>query len=53
MKLSLENSFASHEKSIYWFDKNQLKPHEVSKCSGKNIYLLVIVNMILKVHWIK
>jgi len=30
-----EKSFASHEKAQYWSDKNELKPNEVFKSSGK------------------
>lgn len=30
-----EKSFASHHKSEFWSDENELKPREVSKCSGK------------------
>jgi very-short-patch-repair endonuclease len=30
-----EKSFASHEKSIYWSSKNELKPRDVFKISGK------------------
>jgi very-short-patch-repair endonuclease len=31
-------SFASHPKSVYWSNKNNLKPHEVLKGSEKKIY---------------
>ena len=37
-KLLYQNSFASHEKSKYWSDKNELKPNEVSKCSGNKYF---------------
>lgn len=30
-----ENSFASHQKSIYWSDKNEISPRYVRKHSGK------------------
>lgn len=33
-KISLENSFASHEKAIYWSDRNDKKPNEVNKNSN-------------------
>jgi hypothetical protein len=31
--IPFEKSFASHEKAIYWSDKNNLKPNEVFKNS--------------------
>ena len=34
-KIPFENSFASHEKSKYWSNKNELKPFQVFKISGK------------------
>ncbi len=34
-KLCFEKSFASHEKSQFWSDKNELKPRNVFKSSGK------------------
>jgi hypothetical protein len=37
-KLSLEKSFASHDKSQYWSDKNELKPKEVALNSNKKFY---------------
>ena len=37
-KISYEKSFASHEKSKYWSDKNELKPTEISKGSDKKCY---------------
>lgn len=37
-KICFENSFASHERSKYWSDKNELKPRQVFKVSGKKIW---------------
>jgi very-short-patch-repair endonuclease len=34
-KLSFEKSFASHEKSKYWSDKNEVSPRQVFKVSAK------------------
>lgn len=34
-QICFEKSFASHEKSKYWSDKNQLKPRQVFKASNK------------------
>ena len=34
-EIPFEKSFASHEKSKYWSDKNELKPYQVSKNSHK------------------
>jgi very-short-patch-repair endonuclease len=36
-KKCFNNSFASHEKSKYWSDKNKLKPREVFKKTDKKI----------------
>lgn len=36
--LSYEDSFASHEKSAQWSDKNDLKPYEVPRSSGQKFY---------------
>jgi hypothetical protein len=36
--IPFENSFASHEKSKYWSDKNELKPYQVSKASKKKYW---------------
>jgi very-short-patch-repair endonuclease len=33
--IPFEKSFASHEKSKFWSDKNELKPYQVLKFSGK------------------
>ena len=33
--ICLEKSFATHEKSIYWSNKNELKPRQVFKFSSK------------------
>jgi very-short-patch-repair endonuclease len=33
-QLCYQKSFASHEKAIYWNDKNELKPRDVFKCSN-------------------
>lgn len=33
--LTFDQSFATHRKSIYWSNKNELKPEDVFKCSGK------------------
>ncbi len=33
-----DKSFASHEKSKYWSNKNELKPREVLKCSNDKYY---------------
>lgn len=38
-KSCFEKSFASHEKSQYWSNKNKLKPREVFKASSVNKYL--------------
>jgi hypothetical protein len=40
-EIVFERSFASHTKSKFWSELNDLKPHEVYKCR-KNIYLIVI-----------
>jgi hypothetical protein len=37
-KLSYEKSFASHEKSKYWSDKNELKPNEVFKSTHSKFW---------------
>jgi very-short-patch-repair endonuclease len=37
--IPFEKSFASHEKSKYWSDKNKLKPYEITKGSSKKFYL--------------
>ena len=34
-KLCFENSFASHEKSLYWSDKNELKSRYIFKSTSK------------------
>jgi hypothetical protein len=34
-EIVFERSFASHTKSKFWSELNDLKPHEVYKCSGK------------------
>jgi hypothetical protein len=39
-------SFASHEKSIYWSNKNILQPNEVLKGSEKNL-ILIVTNVII------
>ena len=36
--IPFEKSFASHEKSQYWSDKNELKPHQISKASKKKFW---------------
>jgi very-short-patch-repair endonuclease len=38
--LCFEKSFASHEKSTYWSDTNELKPNQVFRNSNKN-YLFI------------
>ncbi len=38
-ELCFEKSFASHEKSKFWSNKNELKPRNVFKSSGKKIYI--------------
>ena len=38
MSIPLEKSFASHEKSIFWSDKNEKHPKDVSKCSGSKYW---------------
>lgn len=38
MNISFEKSFASHEKSKYWSDKNKLKPHQVTKSNGNKFF---------------
>jgi very-short-patch-repair endonuclease len=38
-KSCFEKSFASHEKSQYWSEKNQLNPREVFKSSDKKYFL--------------
>jgi very-short-patch-repair endonuclease len=37
-EIPFEKSFASHEKSKYWSDKNELKPYQVSKASKKKYW---------------
>lgn len=37
-KLSFEKSFASHEKSKFWSQKNALSAREVARCSNKKFY---------------
>jgi len=37
-KISYEKSFASHEKSKYWSDKNELLARQVCKSSGKQYW---------------
>ena len=37
-KISYEKSFASHEKSKYWSDKNELKPNEVFKSTHSKFW---------------
>ena len=48
-EIPFDKSFASHEKSKYWSDKNELKPYQVSKASKKNIGLNVNINIYLNV----
>ncbi len=38
-KSCFEKSFASHEKSKFWSDKNQIKPRKVLKSSSVNKYI--------------
>jgi very-short-patch-repair endonuclease len=38
-QICFEKSFASHEKSKYWSDKNELTPRQVFKVSGKKYWL--------------
>jgi len=37
-KKCFEKSFASHEKAKYWSNKNELKPRQVFKSSGKKYF---------------
>ena len=37
-EIPFEKSFASHEKSKYWSNKNELKPNQVFKSSGKKYW---------------
>ena len=57
-----ENSFASHEKSIYWSDKNELKPRQVFKCADRRNFIfncdkcnhtlhMNLKNITVKGHW--
>ena len=41
--LCFENSFASHEKSKYWSDKNELKPRQICKGSDEKIIFNCII----------
>ena len=36
--IPFEKSFASHERAIFWSDKNKLKPEQVYKVSAKKYY---------------
>ena len=38
MNIPFEKSFASHEKSKFWSDKNEVKPFQISKGSDKKYY---------------
>ena len=60
-KKCFDNSFASHEKSIFWSNKNELSPRQVFRCADRKKYLFDcscghIIKMILKQissqgHW--
>ncbi len=58
-KNCFEKSFASHEKSKYWSDKNKLKPRDVFKSSGKKYFFIcnknhifdTSLNLISKGRW--
>lgn len=59
-KIPFEKSFASHEKSEYWSDKNKIKPNEISKGSEKKFYFncnkckhefLMRINVVTKGGW--
>jgi very-short-patch-repair endonuclease len=41
-KLCFEKSFASHEKSKFWSDKNTLKPRQVFKWTNNNFHFICI-----------
>jgi len=56
-KLCMENcdicfkkSFASHEKAVYWSNKNTLKPREVLYLAEINLYSIVNAGMNLNHH---
>ena len=36
--IPFEKSFTSHEKSIFWSDRNLIKPNEITKGSSKKFY---------------
>ena len=38
MSIPFDKSFASHEKAIYWSDKNELKPFQISKGTDKKYW---------------
>ena len=56
-----DNSFASHPKSIYWSNENELKPRELFRCADKKKFKfncecghkleMVIKNITSKGHW--
>jgi len=60
-KICFNNSFASHEKSIYWSSENELTPRQVFKCSDRKKYYfncecghkleMVLKNISSKNHW--
>jgi very-short-patch-repair endonuclease len=60
-QMCFNNSFASHEKSKYWSNKNQLKPRQVFSCADRKTFIFdcdcghkIIMNLkqiSLKEHW--
>jgi len=60
MSIPFEKSFASHEKAVFWSSKNEKKPEEVFKCSGKKFWFDCheckhqfhsVLQTITKGHW--
>ena len=60
MSIQYEKSFASHEKSKFWSDKNELKPFQISKgtdkkywfnCDKCNHEFIMQLNLVTKGGW--
>jgi len=60
-KSCFDNSFASHEKSIYWSNKNQLTPRQIFKGTDRKKFIfncicghkleMVVKNVTSQGHW--
>jgi very-short-patch-repair endonuclease len=60
-KMCFSNSFASHEKSIFWSNENELTPRQVFKSADRKKYIfncdcghkleIIVKNITNKKHW--